>query len=143
MLIGEFKNKLVQGNRIVFPKKFRDEMGNKVVITQGYEGCLVIVSEKGWESLVKDAATGPFVSQSVRDTSRFLLGSAAEVEFDDQGRFVLPTNLKNYSGIKEEVVFLGLSRWVELWGANKWEERKKYIDENSSEIGEKLSHLEL
>lgn len=143
MVIGEFRNKLVQGNRLVFPKKFRDELGNKVVITQGYEGCLVIVSEKGWESLIKDAATGPFVSQSVRDTSRFLLGSACEIEFDDQGRFVLPTNLKDYSSIMEEVVFLGLNRWVELWSEEKWNERKSFINDHSSEIGEKLSGVSL
>ena len=115
MIIGEYTNKLVAGNRLSFPKKFREEMGTKLVITQGYEGCLVIVDEKGWDHLVSDAAKGPFVSQSVRDTTRFLLGSAAEVELDDQGRFVLPANLTTYSKITEEVVFLGLGSWVEVW----------------------------
>lgn len=143
MIIGEFRNKLVAGNRLAFPKKFREEMGNKVIITQGYEGCLVMVDEKGWGSLINDAAKGPFVSQSVRDTTRFLLGSASELELDDQGRFVLPTNLLDYSGISEQVVFLGLGRWVELWSQQKWEERKKYIDDHSNEIGEKLSLLEI
>ena len=143
MIIGEFRNKLVSGNRLAFPKKFRDEMGAKLIITKGYEGCLVIVDEKGWASLIEGAAGGPFVNQSVRDTSRFLLGSAAEIELDDQGRFVLPTSLKDYSSISEEVVFLGLRRWVELWSQDKWTERTKYIDEHSGEIGEKLSTLEL
>src|SRR3989344_798316 len=104
MIIGEFRNKLASGNRLAFPKKFREEMGNKLIITQGYEGCLVIVDEKGWESLINDAARGPFVSQSVRDTTRFLLGSACEIELDEQGRFVLPSNLTAYSKITEEVV---------------------------------------
>ena len=114
-----------------------------MVITQGYEGCLVIVDEKGWDHLVTDTAKGPFVSQSVRDTTRFLLGSAAEVELDDQGRFVLPANLTTYSKITEEVVFLGLGRWVEVWSLDTWNERKKYIDDHSGEIGEKLSNLKL
>ncbi len=143
MVIGEFRNKLVSGNRLAFPKKFRDEMGSRLIVAKGYEGCLVIVSEKGWESLISDAAKGPFVSQSVRDTSRFLIGSAAEVELDEQGRFVLPANLKEYSQILEEVVFLGLIRWVEVWGFEKWDERRKYIDEKANEIGEKLSKLEI
>lgn len=143
MIIGEFRNKLASGNRLAFPKKFREEMGNKLIITQGYEGCLVIVDEKGWGSLISDAAKGPFVSQSVRDTTRFLLGSAYEIELDDQGRFVLPANLKVYSEIDEDGVFLGLGRWVELWSVKKWDERKKFIDDYSGEIGEKLSKLEL
>src|SRR3989344_5502519 len=143
MIIGEYTNKLVAGNRLSFPKKFREEMGTKLVITQGYEGCLVIVDEKGWDHLVTDTAKGPFVSQSVRDTTRFLLGSAAEVELDDQGIFVLPANLTTYSKITEEVVFLGLGRWVEVWSLDTWNERKKYIDDHSGEIGEKLSNLKL
>ncbi|OGC50256.1 hypothetical protein A2716_03540 [candidate division WWE3 bacterium RIFCSPHIGHO2_01_FULL_40_23] len=143
MIIGEFRNKLVDGNRLSFPKKFREETGNKIVITQGYEGCLVIVDQKGWDILVSEAAKGPFVSLSVRDTSRFLLGSASEIELDGQGRFVLPANLKEYAKISEEVVFLGLGRWVEVWALPRWTERKKYIDDHSGEIGEKLSSPKL
>ena len=142
MVIGEFRSKLVSGNRLAFPKKFRDEMGQKVIVTLGYEGCLVIVDEKGWNSLISDAAKGPFVSESVRDTTRFLMGGASEVELDDQGRFVLPANLRDYSGILEDVSFLGLGRWVELWAQEKWDTRKKYIADHSGEIGEKLSKLE-
>ncbi len=143
MIVGEFRSKLASGSRLAFPKKFRDEWGQKVVVTQGYEGCLVIVDEKGWQGLIEDAARGPFVSEAVRDTTRFLLGGASEVELDDQGRFVLPANLKEFSGIKEEVVFLGLGRWVELWSQDKWSERKDYIGKHSGEIGEKLSRLEV
>ena len=142
MIIGEFRSKLVSGNRLAFPKKFREEMGQKVIITQGYEGCLVIVDEEGWESLITDSAKGPFVSEPVRDTTRFLLGSAAEVELDDQGRFVLPANLKEYGAVSEDVIFLGLGRWVEVWDKQRWLDRKKYIDDHSGEIGEKLSQLE-
>ncbi|MEK7595161.1 MAG: cell division/cell wall cluster transcriptional repressor MraZ [Patescibacteria group bacterium] len=143
MIIGEYKSKLVTGNRIAFPKKFRDELGGKLIVTRGYEGCLVIVDEKGWSGLITDAAKGPFVSQSVRDTTRFLLGGAFEVELDDQGRFVLPPNLRDYCAISEEATFLGLGRWVELWSANSWDERKKYIDDHSSDLGEKLANLKI
>ncbi|MBI4091164.1 hypothetical protein HY419_00265 [candidate division WWE3 bacterium] len=143
MIIGEFRNKLVSGNRLAFPKKFREEMGFKVIVAHGYEGCLLIVDEKRWESLISEAAKGPFVSEPVRDTTRFLLGSAAEVELDEQGRFVLPANLKEYAQITEDVVFLGLGRWVELWSIEKWAERKKYVNDHSGEIGEKLSGLKL
>ena len=143
MLIGEFRNKLVDGFRVAFPKKFRQELGEKFVLAQGYEGCLVAVSSSQWEQLMVGAAGGPFVSQSVRDTSRFLLGSAAAVELDDQGRFVVPESLRQYAGISGEISFLGLGRWVELWDLNKWLARKQYIDEHGSEIAEKLSKLEI
>lgn len=143
MLIGEYRNKLVAGNRLVLPKKFREEIGSKVIITQGYEGCLVVVSPVQWGALVQEAAGGPFVSEATRDTTRFLLGGAAELELDEQGRFVVPENLRSYATITGEVCFLGLGRWLEIWDGLRWQERKKYIGEHSGEISEKLSGLEI
>lgn len=143
MLIGEFRNKLADGFRVPFPKKFREILGTKLILAQGYEGCLVAVSPAQWEELVYGSASGPFVSQSVRDTTRFLLGSAAEIELDDQGRFVVPENLREYTGITGEVAFLGLGRWVEIWDLGRWQGRKRYLSEHGGEIAEKLSKAEL
>ena len=143
MLIGEYKYRVEAKNRVSLPKKFREEIGNKVVVTQGYEGCLVVVSPTQWEILISDAAAGPFVAEEVRDTSRFLLGGATEVELDEQGRFVLPKNLKDYAKIKKEVCFLGLGRWVEIWASEEWTKRKAYIAKHSGAIGKKLARLEV
>jgi len=143
MLIGEYKYRVEAKNRVSLPKKFREEIGNKIVVTRGYEGCLVVVSPQQWATLIEDAATGPFVAEEVRDTSRFLLGGAVEVELDDLGRFVLPPNLKEYARIKKEVCFLGLGRWVEIWATEDWEKRQAYLAKHSGAIGKKLAKLEV
>jgi MraZ protein len=143
MLVGEYKYKVEAKNRVSLPKKFREEIGNKIVVTRGYEGCLVVVSPKQWRTLIEDAAKGPFVAEEVRDTSRFLLGGAVEAELDDLGRFVVPSNLREYAQIEKEVCFLGLGRWVEIWAAAEWEKRKDYIKKHSGAIGRKLAKLEV
>ena len=99
MIIGEYQQKLGDKNRIAFPKKFREELGNKLIMTKGYEGCLVIMSPAQWEEMVSDSVSGPFVSGVVRDTSRFLLAGASEIELDSQGRFVVPNYLKELSSL--------------------------------------------
>jgi MraZ protein len=139
MIIGEHKQKLGDKNRIAFPKKFREELGNKLIITRGYEGCAILMSPAQWEEMISDSILGPFVSESIRDTRRFLLAGASEIELDAQGRFVIPPYLVEYSEIKSEGTFLGLGEWVELWGTNKWEEKRKQIESNSSSIGEMLA----
>ena len=138
MIIGEYQQKLGDKNRIAFPKKFREELGNKLIMTKGYEGCLVIMSPAQWEEMVAGSVSGPFVSGVVRDTSRFLLAGASEIELDSQGRFVVPNYLKEYSKLNLEGVFLGLGRWVELWGLEKWKKKKSDVENESSVIGEKL-----
>lgn len=143
MLIGEFTNNVGDKKRIAVPKKFREQLGDMLIVTHGYEGCLIVVSPAQWEQLTSEAASGPFVSTSVRDTTRFLLGGASEVSLDKQGRFVLPQNLIDYAQINKEVTFLGLGRWVEIWDTKKWQERKSYLAQNSSQIAEKLSEIQV
>jgi len=141
LLIGEYAAKLTEKNRVALPKKFREILGTKVIVTNGYEGCLIVVSEQQFEELTSDITVGKFVNNDVRDTTRFLLGGAHEVELDSQGRFVLPSNLLDYSGIIEDVCFLGLKRWVELWGKERWTSKKDDIANNASDIANRLSGL--
>lgn len=138
MLIGEYQSKMGEKNRIALPKKFREILGNKVIVTQGYEKCLIVVSQAQWEEIIKPIAEKPFTLSPVRDTSRFIIGSAYEADLDTQGRFVISQVLKEYANIQDEVSFLGLLNWVEIWDKNKWAERKQFIAENSSDIAEQL-----
>lgn len=142
MLIGEFETKITSNSRIAFPKKFRNELGSELILMNGYEGCLVIVDKQRFLALTKDIIEGRFINDSVRDMSRFLVGTAQEIALDKQGRFVLPQSLIEYAGLNNEAIFLGLHNWIELWDKKRWNERKKYILDNSSDIAKNLeNHL--
>lgn len=143
MLIGQYHSKVSVKGRIAFPKKFRDVLGDKLVVTMGYEGSLIIVSEDGWKALIEGTEDKPFLFGSARDTNRFLLGSASEVELDEQGRFVIPSYLRDYAKINQELVFLGLNKYVEVWDKQRWLEHQKYLGEHIGEIAEKLGEIDL
>lgn len=142
MLIGEYPVKITNGKRIAFPKKLRSLLGDLLIVTQGYEGCLVIVNREQFENLTQGVAEQPFILGDVRETSRFLLANAYEIELDDQGRFVLPVKLKDYAKVNEEVVFLGLGRWVEVWDRARWEKHEEELKGKAGEISERLGRLE-
>ena len=142
MLIGQHTQKITDKFRVAVPKKFREELGNKLMITKGYEGCLMIMSPAQWDEMVTGVVSGPFVSGVIRDTRRFLLASATEVELDQQGRFVIPDYLKEYSHLKSEAVFLGLGSWVEVWDVDKWEIKRVEVEDQSSSIGERLAQID-
>ncbi len=139
MLIGQYRTKISPKGRLAFPKKFREELGDSLVVTVGYENSLMVVSAKDWHSLIAATAEKPFVLGSARNTNRFLLGEASEVGLDEQGRFILPAYLREYAKIEEEVVFLGLNKYVEAWDKKVWEEYQKYLNEHIGEIAEKLT----
>ncbi|MCB9790744.1 division/cell wall cluster transcriptional repressor MraZ [Candidatus Nomurabacteria bacterium] len=138
MLIGEYTSKIGERKRVAIPKKIRQELGDKLILTRGYENALVMVNTEMWETLAKEVINGSFINKNIRDTSRFLVGSASELEPDPQGRVVIPSGLYQHAGFTKEIVFIGLVNWVELWDTQKWNERMSYISDNSDQISEEL-----
>ena len=138
MLIGEYEGKLTDKNRLAIPKKFRDEFSEGLVLSRGYEGCLILLDKLRWADLEKMIATRPVLALSIRDTKRFILGGAFELELDNQGRFVLPTGLKTYADIDDEVLFIGISDWVEVWSRSRWEAKLNKLISAAPDIAEQL-----
>lgn len=143
-LMGEYFNKVVQGHRIVLPSPFRKTVGKSFIITKGYEGSILIVPQKSWKKLIEPMEARSFLDRNVRDTLRFLVGSAFEVSSDTQGRLVVPESLRKYSGVSfsedssKEVVFVGLLNWIEVWEKDKWEQRNSMLSDSADDIAQKL-----
>ncbi|GMR18963.1 MAG: division/cell wall cluster transcriptional repressor MraZ [Patescibacteria group bacterium] len=133
MLIGEYLSKVGAKNRVSLPKKLREGLGKNAVVMRGYEGSLLVVSKRDWSTLIEEVLGGPLTSPEVRDTARFLMGGAHEVEFDLQGRFVLPQPLIDHARISsgDEVVFVGLGKWVEIWSRKSWHKRLELLGEKA------------
>lgn len=141
MLLGTYPAKFVAGHRISVPLVLRKNLGAKFILARWYEGCLVLIDINNWQSLYKRLAGGNnLIVTPIRDTERFILGSAFEVEPDDQGRIVVPEHLINYSGLKEDIYFLGLGDKVEIWDKIAWEEKEKEVVKNAASYIEELSN---
>ncbi|KKR06164.1 MAG: Protein MraZ [candidate division WS6 bacterium GW2011_GWF2_39_15] len=141
MIIGEYKTKVGEKKRIAIPKKFRNELGENLILTRGYEKCLVLVSETQWKGIASEVINGSFINRDIRDTSRFLVGSANEVIPDSQGRIVIPQPLYDHANFTDEVIFLGLVNWIEIWSKEEWEKRLEYLETNGDQIAQELSKL--
>lgn len=138
MLLGQFEGKVGAKGRIAFPKKFRETLGDKLIVTQGYENSLIVVSEEGWKALLEGTEGKPFIQAETRETQRFLLGGASFLELDSKGRFVMPSYLREFAEVKDEVIFLGLSRYVEIWDKKRWESYRQNLEKNIDKISDRL-----
>lgn len=138
MLLGQYEAKVDEKGRISLPKKFREELGGQIIATRGFENSLIIIPNSEWEHLLSGTSGRPFIEYETRDTQRFLLGGASEIILDSKGRFILPSYLRTYSGIKDEVIFLGLAQHIELWDKKSWEEYQKKLEGNIEGIAQRL-----
>jgi len=127
MLSGQIDGKLSKKFQTAFPKNFREELGSNLIITKSIDKCLLVVSEKNWETLLEGTKGQPFLDKATRELQRFLFGSATTVKLDDQGRFILPIYLREYAQINESIVFIGVQRYVEIWDQKMWEIHQESI----------------
>ncbi|MFI5265322.1 MAG: division/cell wall cluster transcriptional repressor MraZ [Candidatus Levyibacteriota bacterium] len=143
MLLGQFDGKLSAKNQIAFPKSFREVLGSKLVVTKGLEGYLIVVSEKNWKTLLEGTQNKPFTNKDARETQRYLLGNASLVGIDSRGRFVLAEHLKKHAGIKSDIIFAGIERFVEIWDKGAWEKHQAELSTRVATIADKLTEKDL
>lgn len=142
MLLGQFESRIGEKHQVGLPKKFREELGEKLIVTKGFENCLIVVSEENWKTLLEGTEGKPFTSKSTREMQRFLLGSASDIELDSKGRFVIPEYLRNFAQINDDIVFVGIQRFVEIWDKKHWEKHQEELGKNIESIAERLSKEE-
>ncbi len=140
MLIGSYQGSLSEARRVAIPKKFIEDLGDRPVIAKWYENCLILVNNGFWEELSKKLTGGKQgLNTVVRDIERFILGSAYEVEPDEQGRIIVPEDLVKYAKITKEIMFVGLLDRIEIWPQEVWDEKAKALPRLTREYLENLS----
>jgi len=142
MLIGENRHTIDDKGRTSLPAKFRKEMGAKVVIAPGIDNCLFVFTMKEWKEFAERLSRGN--SQSVlqadnRNFNRLIIGRAVEVEVDASGRMLVPEHLREYAGLREKVVIVGVVNRVEMWEAKAWDAFRGEYSKKTDALAEKLS----
>ena len=139
MLIGEYEHSLDTKGRLIMPAKFREDIGEKFIITKGLDGCLFAFSLEEWKIFEQKLRSLPISNKDARAFSRFFFAGAIDCEIDKQGRFLISSNLREFAELQKEVVIVGMDSRIEIWSKEKWDEYNETQD--SEDIAEKMSFL--
>lgn len=138
MLIGEFHHNLDNKNRLMLPAKLIKELGDEVIVTRGFEHCLLVYPVEKWNDIIAKFSELTITKSDTRKFMRILLASATSCKFDNQNRICISGILKKYADLEKETVILGLDDHMEIWSKTAYEE---FLDENLdsfSEIAENI-----
>ena len=128
MLMGQYEHSIDPKNRINFPAKFREQLGDEFVVTKGLDGCLFVYENSEWKSFEEKLHALPLTNANARKFSRFFMAGAAPCEMDKQGRTLIPATLREFAQMKKEVVLTGMADRIEIWSKEKWIENNSYED---------------
>lgn len=138
MLMGEYHHSIDDKGRLIIPAKFREELGEKFIVTRGIDNCLFVYSESSWIKIVNKLESLPFTKKDARAFVRFFLSGATGAEFDKQGRINLTSSLISYANIDKECIIIGTGDRLEIWSEKSWNEFFNSAKDTMSDIAENL-----
>ena len=111
--------------RMAIPTRYRERLrehgaGRLVITIDTEERCLLLYPLPEWESIERKLDALPAFNSGARRVQRLLLGHAADVELDANGRLLLPPPLRQYASLEKRVVLIGQGKKFELWDAALW-----------------------
>lgn len=139
--MGEYLHTIDNKGRLIFPAKFREDLGEKFIATKGLDNCLFVYSPAEWAILENKLKQLPLAKPEARAFVRFFFAGAAELEIDKQGRVLLPANLREHAKLDKDVVVIGVSTRIEIWGKEAWDEYNAKIGPEVTTIAENLVDL--
>lgn len=143
MFIGQYDHHLEDKGRLSIPKKFRDELSEGAIISQGLDGCLFVYTKSAWEILISKVRELPITKSDARGFTRSLSYGASEVEIDKLGRILIPEYLRLFASINGDCVIAGAVDRIEIWEKNKFIKYSNQLNSRREDIAENLSEIKI
>ena len=143
MFIGQYGHNVDAKGRIILPAKFRDKLGDEIILARGLDGCLSAYSLEKWKDIEQKLSSLPTTKKQNRAYNRLVLSSAADLEFDKMGRINIPSHLIEIAGLKKKCIVVGVGDYFEIWDEERWSEYNSSIEESFEDIAEDLVDFEM
>ena len=144
MLIGSFSHTLDAKGRVFVPAKWRDDVGDTLIVTLGLLGeggtaCLYGMSVAEWELFSEKLAALPMTDVAGQAVRRRLYATAAACETDKQGRVLIPAQLRETACLTREATLIGVGNGIEFWDP---EQLRRHSEAAEAGFADALRHLQ-
>jgi MraZ protein len=121
VFLGKFRHSIDAKGRLAIPAKFREQLPGGSVVTIGPDDALRVYPPGEWAEVTTGFKLNEATSPTERMLIRRLFSEASEVDFDRQGRVLIPAQLREQAGLSGTVVVTGANNVVEIWSEQRWQ----------------------
>ncbi len=134
MFTGVHEHTIDKKGRTSLPARYRAELARGAYITVGIDKNLVIYPIEYFEQLAKELSKFPFADPIARKFRRRIFNKAEFVEFDANGRFLIPNYLRDefQFGDGDKIIFAGSDEYIEIWTAEGWRQAEEETFEDEA-----------
>ena len=135
---GNYQHNLDTKGRAFVTAKFKDGLEGGFMLAKGPEYCLNGYQYDKWQIIVDKLQMKQYDDDDAQKFYRFFVGHAVDCEVDSQGRFTIPSTLREYANLTKDISFVGMIDHFEIWDAAKWKEISNRYDHNVDVLSEKM-----
>ena len=129
MFLSSFYGILDSKNRVAIPSSFRSAIissKEKTFIFKSLKyNCLEVYLSSKINSLIKSFDEQDFFSKKNDHFKTAILSDLEEINIDKEGRFIVKEQLKKFSKLSQEIIFIGKGNHFEIWEKKLGETHKK------------------
>ena len=133
--IGEYKAKVDDKGRLVFPSAFKSLMGDEelrfVVKQDLFSSCLSIYTYTEWERQSEEIKSrlNFFNPEHSRFWRAYMDNRALIEPYGKLGRITIPKKMLSGIGAQKEMIFVGNDHKIEIWSKEKYSQKQMSSDE--------------
>ena len=120
MFLGQYPRNLDPKGRLAVPAAFREQLPTGSVMTLAPDGALRIYPPDQWADVTAKLPLSAATTANERALVRRMFAVAHQVEYDSQGRVLIPTRLRQEAGITGAAIVAGANNVVEVWSEERW-----------------------
>ena len=130
LFLSNFENKMDSKGRISVPAGFRAALNAEqfagVVLYRSFTNkCIEGLAMSRMEKMANATDQMGVFDQELDDLSAMLFADARALQFDSAGRIMLPTDLAEHAGIKDNAIFVGRGNSFQIWEPNAFKQAQK------------------
>ena len=150
MFRGHYEHAIDDKGRVAIPARFREALSGlqdeRLVITKfrlAGRRCLDVYPLSTWRELEAKIVSKNRFDPRLQRFKNFYVSGAHECGIDAQGRVLVPPLLRDYGGLRREVMFTGDIDMFRLWDKQTWQQAFSEDEQAVLDDPELLGSLDL
>jgi MraZ protein len=127
MFLGRYHHNLDEKGRLTIPAKFREAFAEGAFLTQGFDRNLRLLTEADFEVMAAQINHLSMTDPAIRQLRRLIFATASEVQLDRIGRTLVPQFLREFAGLDNEAIIVGVGEAIEIWSPEVWAEQESLL----------------